>query len=798
MDRDRRDAAVEATRAQVTRGDSSFGVTSPSDLIATELTRADAARGRLLLIGSLGVAILLAFAVFLALMVRDDIAAETARLAAVGARRRDRLLFLGLEATIPAVIGAAIGWLGGALVVAALAAWAGAEPLAIVGGALLAPSAIAAGSAVLLVAVASNAVASAPGLPRTGVQRTAGIVAVTVVVLLGWGLATTGSLGAERLAGSLADPVVILLPPMLAFLLALAFLAVLPPVLRALSRRLRTAPLPLRLSLLSVAREPGRPAATLTLLAFSLGAIVFAMGWSASLRQGIDDAAAYRSGGDLRVIELGTGLSISRSVVPTDRYAALGDGVTAVPVYRDHTDSQPDGPVEILGIDPTALAASPGWRSDFSATPVAELAERLALPAPEGGWRPTGHRLPADAAELALMFRYTGDPLKLAAVVATDDGDSTVVQMGTLRDGMTEARAPLLPGARGGTLTALIFSHNRFIIGGQHQHERNDATIVFTGLDGLTGSDPIALEIFTVSTVIVRAPQPTDGIALPVIVSPDLAATAAADGSLDLHVGAEGRIPLRVVGVATGAPTVVAARPRFMIVPLDPFLVALGSATPGAGQPNEMWLRVDDPERLAGVRTALGDAPFRFADVSARSDFVAERAGDPLSQGIVWALVLAAIAGLVLAVGGLILGTVTDLRDERGELADLEAQGVTPSTLALARPRSDGWLAGGGALAGVVVGVVLTVFVTAALSLTAEGQLPIPPLVVVIPVVPIIVVVAVVLTLVAVIAAWLTRRTFGRAHARGTTWRSGDRQAGRRLAYGDGAPRWLTPSAPPG
>ena len=88
--------AVEATRAQVTRGNS-LRRDLPSDLIATELTRADAARGRLLLIGSLGVAILLAFAVFLALMVRDDIAAEIARLAAVGARRRDRLLFLGLK-----------------------------------------------------------------------------------------------------------------------------------------------------------------------------------------------------------------------------------------------------------------------------------------------------------------------------------------------------------------------------------------------------------------------------------------------------------------------------------------------------------------------------------------------------------------------------------------------------------------------------------------------------------------------------------------------------------------------------
>ena len=51
-------------------------------------------RRRLLLIGSLGVAILLAFAVFLALVVRDDVVAEVARLTAVGARRRERVAFL--------------------------------------------------------------------------------------------------------------------------------------------------------------------------------------------------------------------------------------------------------------------------------------------------------------------------------------------------------------------------------------------------------------------------------------------------------------------------------------------------------------------------------------------------------------------------------------------------------------------------------------------------------------------------------------------------------------------------------
>jgi ABC-type lipoprotein release transport system permease subunit len=109
------------------------------------------------------VAILLAFAVFLALVVRDDVAAEVARLTAVGARRRDRITFLVLEAGIPAVIGGVIGWFGGALVVAALAGWASADPLAIVQGATLAPGSLAAAFLVIVVAVTTTVFATAPG-----------------------------------------------------------------------------------------------------------------------------------------------------------------------------------------------------------------------------------------------------------------------------------------------------------------------------------------------------------------------------------------------------------------------------------------------------------------------------------------------------------------------------------------------------------------------------------------------------------------------------------------------------------
>ncbi len=210
----------------------------------------------------------------------------------------------------------------------------------------------------------------------------------------------------------------------------------------------------------------------------------------------------------------------------------------------------------------------------------------------------------------------------------------------------------------------------------------------------------------------------------------------------------ESTVPLQVVGVADHMPSVVDPAPRFVVVPLEPWLVSLLSAVPGAGRPTEMWLGLPDPAREAAVRAQLADEPFRFAEVTSRSDLVTERAGDPLSRAIVWTLVLAAVAGLALSIGGLILGTITDLRDERGELADLEAQGLGPSALRGHVLYRTAWLAFGGAAAGVVVGLVLTVVVTGALALTAEGEAPIPPLIVVIPWLAIVAIVAAVLAIV--------------------------------------------------
>ncbi len=780
--------AVDAMVARAAVDDAGINVTSPLPAIEADLGRADAARSRLLLVGSLAIAILLAFAVFAALVNRADVVAEERRLRAFGASRRQRAGFLVLEALVPTALGGLLGWGGAAAAVTALAGWQGSAAGPIVAGTLLAPGAVAVAGVVLLLALAAIVAASLPMLHGDRVLPIAAAAAVTALVLLGWQLAGSGALEPGALGQALASPLVVALPPVLAFAVALAFLGLLPPLLRALARRLGRAPLPIRLSLLSVARDPFRPAATLTLLAFSLGAIVLAIGWSAGLARGVADQAAYRSGLDLRVVELGTGLSISQSVVPTSRYAALGSDVRAVPVLRDAVEVPPGGRIDLLALPPNALPSLPGWRADFSSAPASELAARLALP---GTWRMTGHRLAPGERRLALRFRYDGDPLKLEAVVATDEGDFARVPIGIVSGGATGATANLPDGAVGGTLVALVFSNDRIIAGSGHQGELRRATVSFVGLDGLVDERPIALEVRTVSTVTVRAPQATDGLRIPAIVSPDLAAAADTDGLLRLRVGADRTINLVVVARADRFPTIVAATPRFVVVPLDPYLLALNAAVPGAGRPTEMWLAAPSAARVAEVRAALAGATFRYPAITDRTELVAERQSDPLSQAIVWALAVGALAGLVLALGGLFLGAAADLRDEDGELADLEAQGLPPSALRAHALWRTAWLAGGGTVAGLLVGILLTVVATGALALSAEGTLPIPPLVVVLPPVPIGAIVAILLAIVAAGVAVLARATYGPAtlgerRTRGTERAAAEPAA---LTAGPGDPR---------
>src|SRR5207248_11415723 len=89
----------------------------------------------------------------------------------------------------------------------------------------------------------------------------------------------------------------------------------------------------------------------------------------------------------------------------------------------------------------------------------------------------------------------------------------------------------------------------------------------------------------------------------------------------------------------------------------------------------------------------------------------------------------AALAALALALVGLLLVVVADLRDERGELFDLEAQGAAPATLRRHLRLRTGLVAAFGALGGIATGAVLAALVVALVTLTASAGVSQPPLV---------------------------------------------------------------------
>jgi predicted lysophospholipase L1 biosynthesis ABC-type transport system permease subunit len=154
---------------------------------------------------------------------------------------------------------------------------------------------------------------------------------------------------------------------------------------------------------------------------------------------------------------------------------------------------------------------------------------------------------------------------------------------------------------------------------------------------------------------------------------------------------------------------------------------ALNTAAPGAARENEAWLSVAEG-RLDAVRDAFSRPPLHVLAVTVREDLEADARRDPLARGTLLALAAAAFLALVLGALGLALAVRSDLRDERGELYELEAQGASPSLLRrVVRSRAVA-ISLVGLLAGTVTGLVLVGLVAKVVSVTARGGLAEPPL----------------------------------------------------------------------
>jgi hypothetical protein len=746
---------AEARRILADRGPT-LTMAAPTQVVDDQLARAAINGGRLLLVGSLGVSILIAFAAYAALLGRRDLALELERVTAAGGNRRARFLLALLEIALPTVAGGFLGWLAGALLTALVAPLPGAGAAATIARLGLDPGAAVIAGAVTLAAVAAVALGLVGTTRR---EALAGLVPGFVLVgaLVAWRLAS--GLDLTAVGGTTDVPILALLPASVGLAIAALALLVVPRLLRRLAAASGRAALPLRLALLSVARDPARPAATLTLLAFGLGGLVFAVTEAATLHRGIADSAAFQAGVDLRVSEAGTDLTLSATVVPFDRYTRLGAGVEAWPVAHLEAVAAGDKPVSVLALPPDAIPRLRGWRSDASATDPATLAAAIDVP---GTFEVPGHQLPAGKADLSIAVQHQGDVVELAAVVRTAAGDAVRVTLGTAKFDRTVFDVPLPAGAIGGRVVAILVAEGRLIAGQDHPAKLGSATLAFEDLGGLVDQRPVEIRTSGVDEAVIRAPLATDGLVLPAIVSPDLARLAAgsADGTLPVTFAGRSLTRIRVAGVASWFPTAVYAERSFAVVDLDPFLVALDGTAPGAGHPDEAWLRVDDPAIAAATLAALHQPPFRDVAVIDRAAVAARATGDPFSISILAAFTAAALAGLILAALGLVLGASSDLHDETGELRDLEAQGLGPAALRRHVAARTALLAFGGLAAGVIVGVLLAAIVTGRIAVTADAAAPTPPLILVIPWVQVALAVGVPLLLAGGLAWLVARRSF--------------------------------------
>jgi hypothetical protein len=150
---------------------------------------------------------------------------------------------------------------------------------------------------------------------------------------------------------------------------------------------------------------------------------------------------------------------------------------------------------------------------------------------------------------------------------------------------------------------------------------------------------------------------------------------------------------------------------------------ALNSAVPGSALADEAW--VAGPTGLGPELQEAGPVPVR---VSSRRALEAGLRADPLARGSLLILAASAAAALALSLLGLALMVAVDLRDEDGELFDLETQGLGPPGLRHHLQLRAAVVVLVGLVGGLVIGAVLALAVLKALAVSANSTEPVPPL----------------------------------------------------------------------
>ena len=270
----------ESTASQaLERAGGAFGLGAPNTALEAAHSSAQVAARRLLLVGGGAAALLVGFVLLAAGGLRRDARAEFGRLERHGARAWQ----LRLEAAVEAGWVTGLGVLAGAALAAACIAFAarqaGVGATAALRHSLVTPGGIGlllavwVAATVLLVVVERIDGDSA----RLGPVHALDLLAVAAIAAALLAASRGSSTEASLAAGS--DPLLALLPGLAAIAAGALVARLAGPLLRMAGRNARRGPVAVRLALVSLGRQGGRPALVVAFITAALGLAVFALSY---------------------------------------------------------------------------------------------------------------------------------------------------------------------------------------------------------------------------------------------------------------------------------------------------------------------------------------------------------------------------------------------------------------------------------------------------------------------------------------------------------------------------------------
>ena len=749
-------------------------VTAPFEELDDIANRGDVARIRLLLVAGQGAALVVAFAAFASAARKRESMLLDEQLETLGAARFQIRTARIVEVGLPCAAGALLAVSGLYLGAYAIARARGLPASFVVAG--VPWWTIGTIAAATCVAVALLVVAESPSDRRRGVGplELAAVIALAIVI---WQMATTGALDPETIEeGAGVGPVLVLLPALAFFSAGVLVLRLLPLVLRRAEKLSRRASFGVRLGFLSAARRPGEAAAATTFLAIALGVALFGLDYRETLEHQARDEARFTAGAQWRVSEkpaaqrsqprptvprVGTDvqppsgadvrpITGQADVTPLSRYATASSE-QPTPVLRLQsgvTESEFGGEdltVELLGLPARRLSRVVGWKDDYSRSTLDEIGH--ALRPRRSGFH--GLRLARDALELRAWMRSDADLERFVVLHFFIPARQRFVhvRIGDLSSEWRRLRYRLPAALRGSELVGVEFPpisvplsaprdygsvevapfEQRRTRGWASLGTMEDWTASSAGgevdveRDAVPARRRLRFSLEGTWNPLMR-PRIPDA-PLPALVSRSVAG-AAVDGIVTLHgLGKEVRV--RVIGTARLFPTVITLPSGFVVVDYQSLFSLLNVDQPGLALPTEAWFfepqRTDYLERLA-------QPPFRVQSVVGVEPLTARLVNDPLGAGARDVLLTACLVAALLALLGIALTSRSSLAAERLLLAEYEALGVPPTTIARSLQVRLLVLSALGVVAGFLGALLAVRLVGAGVAVNGAGGAPLPPI----------------------------------------------------------------------